>query len=194
MTGIATRILLLIGCLWSGQLTADALRVTGVDRTLLDVDEAGAEYVMTVSFVNDSSEPDPAPYVVATVPGDARLVEGSATGPGATVSIVSASELAGSFDDGDQESATGAADAGRLSPGPDDAGLEEATVPAGAGPLRIRWDLPGPVDPGVTGIVSFRIRTSRDAAAGAPERPDAHPDAGTSEPPGAAGDGTDRLD
>jgi hypothetical protein len=185
MTAIATRGFLLITCLWSAQLPADALRVTAVDRTLLDVDEAGAEYLMTVSFSNDSSDPDPAPYVVATVPGDARLVEGSATGPGAAVSIASARELARSLDDGEEEFATGTAD---------DPGFEGETAPADVGPLRIRWDLPGPMDPGVTGIVSFRIRTPHDAAAELPERPAAGPDAGIPEPPGATGDGEDSLD
>jgi hypothetical protein len=179
MMGTATRGFLLITCLWSAQLPADALRVTAVDRTLLDVDEGGAEYVMTVSFVNDSSDPDPAPFVVATVPGDARLVEGSATGPGAAVSIESAREPGLPLDDGEQESATGTADADLLSPESDDTGFEEAIAPADAGPVRIRWDLPGPMDPGVTGIVSFRIRTPQDAAA---------------EPLGSAGDGEDSLD
>ena len=164
MTGIATRVVLLVTCLWSAQLPADALRVTGVDRTLLDVDEGGAEYVVTVSFVNPSQEPDPDPYVVATVPGDARLVEGSATGPGATVSIVFAEELARPLDDGKEGSATDTADVHGLVPGSHDPAPERATSPPGAGPLRVRWELPGPMDSGVTGIVSFRIRTPRDDA------------------------------
>ena len=138
----------LAGLLLGDPVMAEALRLLGVDRSQVGIADDEVEILVTVRFANDSGQPDESPYIIATVPSDARLVEGSATGPGAVVTVLPPLEV---HPDGYSSAAFEENPADGARPmGPADH--------RDAGSARIRWDLPGPMDPGVTGIVSFRIR------------------------------------
>jgi hypothetical protein len=159
----------LAALLLSDLVMADALRLVGVDRRQVGLEEDEVEFLVTVHFVNDSGQPDDSPYVVATVPSDGRLVEGSATGPGAVISQ-SAPPMA--YPDGSSREAFEENPPDRVQ------SLDPADRESEGGSVRIRWDLPGPMDPGVTGIVSFRIRAPSRASGRSAE-------AGREGPPGA---------
>lgn len=170
MTRCRTRILAVLlapaVCLGAASAAADALRVSGIDRTLIRAMDEHAEYLVTVRFINDADQVNAEPTVEVAVPGDAQLIEGSATGPGAEVSIVvprtepEPGSPGGDVGDGGSDGSlehrtTGAGQ-------PRDELADDAPSTAGDVGIRIRWRLPGPMDPGVTGIVSFRITAPWD--------------------------------
>jgi hypothetical protein len=112
---------------------ADSLLVLSVDVRDLDGPSFEGQRQVTVRFINDSVLSDPRPWVVAAVPIGFVIVEGSVRGPGASVAF-STDGSTSFFSDRGRE----------LSEGP------RIT--------HIRWQLDGPIEPGVSGIVSFRIR------------------------------------
>jgi hypothetical protein len=116
---------------------ADSLVVLSVDVRELEGPLFEGQRQVTVRFRNDSALSDPEPWVVAAVPIGFVIVEGSVQGPGASVAF-SADGTASYFSGRD---------------------LELSQRPR---ITHIRWRLDGPVEPGVSGIVSFRIRPEAD--------------------------------
>lgn len=117
---------------WSLPAVAGPLDILSVDTRPLASKEYGGQRLVTVRFRNSSDQSDTAPWIVLPVPRGFVVVAGSIWGPGARAAL--------SWDDGDtflSESEWGTRD------------------PAFA--ALVRWDLAGPIDPGVTGIVSFRL-------------------------------------
>jgi hypothetical protein len=123
----------LVAAAWGLPALAGPLGIVSVDRTALAIDEYPGQQLVTVRFVNDSDEPDPAAWVLLPVPAGFEVVEGSIVGPGAVAA---------------------------LSPDGGDTFLPEADWdfrnPGRA--THVRWQFPGGIDPGVSGIVSFRLR------------------------------------
>jgi len=118
---------------WALPAVAGPLGIVSVDRRPLALEKYSQQQLVTVRFRNDSDQPEAAPWVILPVPVGFEVVEGSIRGPGATAAL---SPDGGEtflpefdWDPGDLELAT-----------------------------HVRWDLPGPVEPGVSGIVSFRLR------------------------------------
>ncbi len=112
---------------------ADSLVVLSVDVRELDEPSFEGQRQVTVRFRNDSGMPDPEPWVVAAVPIGFVIVEGSVHGPGASVAFST---------DGSMSFASG----------------RDRELAEGPRITHIRWQLDGPIEPGVSGIVSFRIR------------------------------------
>ena len=123
---------------------AEPLTVVSLDSRPAVNPESAGERIVTVRFLN-SVEGNEAPFVVAQIPAGSRYVEGSATGPGASIDTV--------YDDPETE-----AEGDR----PSDAGHDARVA-------SIRWNLRGPMETGVRGIVAFRIIPETMGAAEDPE-------------------------
>jgi hypothetical protein len=133
MRSVCLLVIALAGLALISSARADSLVVLSVDVRDLDGPSFGGQRQVTVRFRNDSALSDPEPWVVAAVPIGFVIVEGSVHGPGASVAF--STDGSSSFvSDRDRE----------LSEGP------RIT--------HIRWQLDGPIEPGVSGIVSFRIQ------------------------------------
>jgi len=133
MATAKARLLVLSMLAWGHVVLAGPLGIASVERTPLSLDGYGGQELLTVRFGNDSNLPDPSPWVLLPVPVGFDLVPGSVRGPGATAMV--------SLDGAESflpESEVDLAD------------LEYTT--------HVRWDLAGPIEPGVTGIVSLRLR------------------------------------
>ena len=129
-------LIVLCGTVLSQSVCAEPLTVVSIDTAPSAHNGGGGEYVVTIRFANTADEQDASPYVVADLPPGTRYVEGSATGPGAVTQTLTAPLTAS---------------ARSLASGADSPELPSDSVVRG-----IRWNLPGPMDPGVRGIVSFR--------------------------------------
>lgn len=128
LLGIALAVLASIPC-----ARADSLLVLSVDVRELDGPPFENQRQVTVRFRNDAPISDSKPWVVAAVPIGFVIVEGSVHGPGASVAFSTDGSM--SFvSRRDRELA------------------EDPRI------THIRWQLDGPIEPGVSGIVSFRIR------------------------------------
>ncbi len=103
----------------------------------LDDPSMPGERLVTVRFRNESSGANAQPTVTAAVPTDFDIVPGSARGPGASVSY---------------------------SPDGGDSFVEASdwNFSDGDPVTHLRWALPGPMEPGVAGIVSFRVRPATE--------------------------------
>lgn len=117
---------------------ADSLLVLSVDMQPLAGASFAGQHQVTVRFRNDARGPVTAPHVIAAVPLGFVVVEGSAQGPG--TSIAYSPDGSASFVDESQW---------RFS------GSPRVT--------HVRWDLPGPLETGVSGVVSFRVRPEPEA-------------------------------
>ncbi len=117
---------------------ADSLLVLSVDVQPLAGASFAGQHQVTVRFRNDSRGSEAAPHVIAAVPHGFVVVEGSAQGPGALVAY--SPDGSASFVDESQWRFSGSA---RVT--------------------HLRWDLPGPLETGVSGVVSFRVRPEPEA-------------------------------
>lgn len=133
MATAKARLLLFSMIAWGHVALAGPLAIASVERTPLSLDGYRDQELVTVRFGNHSDSSDPSPWVLLPVPVGFDLVPGSVRGPGATAQV--------SLDGAESflpESEVDLAD------------LEYTT--------HVRWDLAGPIEPGVTGIVSLRLR------------------------------------
>jgi len=113
------------------------LKIVDVDVRALDDPSMPGERLVTVRFRNESSGANAQPTVTAAVPTDFDIVPGSARGPGASVS----------YSPGGGDSFVAASD---------------WNFSEGDPVTHLRWTLPGPMEPGVAGIVSFRVRPAAE--------------------------------
>mgnify|MGYP001822702264 CR=1 FL=1 len=140
-------LIILCGIVLSRSVCAEALTVVSMDTTPLAQDGEGGEYVVTIRFANTAGEQDASPYVMVDLSPGTRYVEGSATGPGAVT-----------------ETLTEPLTLSARSPAP---AADSWEPPSDSVVRGIRWNLPGPMDPGVRGIVSFRyVRDARPVVEG----------------------------
>ena len=132
------RLLVLLLLLCAAPVTrADPLKIVDVDMRALDDPSMPGERLVTVRFRNESSGANAQPTVTAAVPTDFDIVPGSARGPGASVS----------YSPGGGDSFVAASD---------------WNFSEGDPVTHLRWTLPGPMEPGVAGIVSFRVRPATE--------------------------------
>ena len=124
---------------------AGPLAIESVDRRPLTLEGYPRQQQVTVRFRNALAEPDPSAWVILPVPVGFELVGGSMHGPGATVAL--------STDGGETflPESEWAPDA-----------LAQVT--------HVRWEFPGPVEAGVSGIVSLRLRPVSAPEAISPEQ------------------------
>lgn len=123
---------------WAPPGLAGPLAIVSVQRSQLSLDSYRNQQLLTVRFRNDSDSADPLPWVLLPVPVGFELVPGSVRGPGATAMF--------SLDGGESFLPESEVDLGDL---------EYAT--------HVRWNLTGPIEPGVSGIVSLRLRPETHA-------------------------------
>ena len=129
-TGVLTALAMTV---WGLPSAAAPLSIVAVDRQPVVQDGFADQFLVTVRFRNESELPDPGPWVLLPVPVGFVVVPGSVRGPGATASV--SADGGGTF----------------VRAGDWNAGRWDAVT-------HVRWELPGPLEPGVSGIVSFRLR------------------------------------
>ncbi|UCC13923.1 MAG: hypothetical protein JSW21_11255 [Gammaproteobacteria bacterium] len=151
----STRLIFLCAVFLLGPAYAEQLTVVYMDTAPVATNGGVGEYVVTIRFINDAVESDHNPYVTVELPPGARYVAGSATGPGATAKTMN--EIR---------------DVSSLAPAQ---ATDSPEPPSDAVVSSIRWDLPGPMDPGVRGIVSFRF-VQEEVPVAEDDRPDPGPD------------------
>jgi hypothetical protein len=138
MTTAKGMLLFLSMVAWGPPALAGPLAIVSVERSALTLESYRNQQLLTVRFRNDSDSPDPLPWVLLPVPVGFQLVPGSVRGPGTTAML--------SLDGGESFLPESDVDFGDL---------EYAT--------HVRWDLAGPIESGVSGIVSLRLRPQTSA-------------------------------